>query len=142
MPRLRTMFEYFVSPGSLRRPCSEPVRYSMTTVSLSRPLTSLKAASVRPSTSTRNLNTLKGSLRCGAMTTPVRPAGLRSCDCDDGEADEREDQRGAENDEAQRCESAAAGSALCPAQRLQGEHECAEARQHGKALRVDGIAEL
>src|SRR5215207_1498705 len=43
IPRLRTRLAYFVSPGSLRTVLlSTPRRYSMTSVSLARPLTSLK----------------------------------------------------------------------------------------------------
>src|SRR5690349_17466583 len=59
IPRRRTMFEYLVSPGSLRTVRgSPPMRYSMTAVSLSRPPTSLKAARATPSISTRKLKAL------------------------------------------------------------------------------------
>ena len=69
------MFPNFVSPGSLRMTFSAPDRYSITAVSLSRPLTSLNAARATPSISTRKLKPLYGSLRCGgAMNDPLSTA--------------------------------------------------------------------
>ena len=81
-PRLRTMFEYLVSPGSLRTVLvlSLPARYSMTSVSLPSPLTCLNAAIVIPSISTRKLKPVYGSSRDeGAMAVRLRRAGAGSC---------------------------------------------------------------
>jgi hypothetical protein len=64
-PAAQDMFLKLVRPGSLRMTGSAPERYPMTAVSLSRPLTSLNAARAIPSISTRKLNALYGSLRCG-----------------------------------------------------------------------------
>src|SRR6186997_1323915 len=75
------MFPNLVSPGSLRAQFtfSAPERYSITAVSLSRPLTSLNAARATPSTSTRKLKLLNGSSRCGAgMNHRVRRSSERS----------------------------------------------------------------
>ena len=56
---MRTMFAYFVSPGSL---CvvvgSAPVRYSITAVSDSSPPADEKAAAAIPSISTMKLKTV------------------------------------------------------------------------------------
>ena len=53
------MFAYLVSPGSLRTVLgSPPARYSITTVSLSRPPISLNTARAIPSISTRKLKAL------------------------------------------------------------------------------------
>jgi len=69
---LRTMFAYFVRPGSLRTLVgSAPVRYSTTAVTDSSPLTEENAASAMPSISTRKLKPVKGSLRLAAG---IRPA--------------------------------------------------------------------
>jgi len=66
------MFAYFVRPGSLRNVVgSAPVRYSMTAVSDSSPLTDEKTAAAMPSISTRNLKTVKGSLRVAAGMRPA-----------------------------------------------------------------------
>src|SRR6187397_1419493 len=80
------MFPNLVSPGSLRAQFtfSAPERYSITAVSLSRPLTSLNAARATPSISTRKLKALKGSSRCGAGMIAIRfdaspAAPLGSC---------------------------------------------------------------
>jgi hypothetical protein len=50
---------------------SAPVRYSITAVSDSSPLTDEKAAVVMPSISTMNLKTVKGSLRVVAGMHPA-----------------------------------------------------------------------
>jgi hypothetical protein len=69
---MRTMFAYLVSPGSFRTVVgSDPVRYSITAVSDSRPLTDMKAPDAMPSISTMNLKTVKGSLRLAAGIAPA-----------------------------------------------------------------------
>jgi hypothetical protein len=73
-PRLRAMFAYFVSPGSL---CvvvgSAPVRYSITAVSDSSPLADEKAAAAIPSIST---------MKCRARYGWRRGCVQRSALCD------------------------------------------------------------
>src|SRR5580700_1485410 len=72
MPRLRVMSVTLFKPGSLRTEfcASLPLRYSTTSISTSRPETSLNDAVWMPSISTRKLHARKGSVRVvGDMTS-------------------------------------------------------------------------
>src|SRR5215472_11230088 len=83
MPRLRVMSVTLFKPGSLRTEfcVSVPLRYSTTSISTSRPETSLNDAVGMPSISTRKLHARKGSVRvAGDMVSllwekPEDPAG-------------------------------------------------------------------
>src|SRR5262249_33722206 len=68
IPRFRTMFAYFLRPGSFRiKPASPPERYSMTSTSEERPEHSENAVAFSPVISSRKLSPENGSSRKGGM---------------------------------------------------------------------------